>query len=85
MTRRHTTTHYPPRRTPTEADIRRRAELLYRKSGRLPGRDVENWLEAEAWLLNPETPTIHFRRHRKPGPPLPDPCAIPSEAHILAG
>ena len=84
MPRRHTATHYPARRSPTREDIRRRAEYLYIRSGRVPGRDVENWLEAEAWLLNPDTPCVHFDRHRKPGPPPPDPCAIPSEAHLLA-
>lgn len=30
----------------TEA-IRKKAQELYEKSGRKPGRDLENWLEAE--------------------------------------
>ncbi|MDD5136401.1 MAG: DUF2934 domain-containing protein [Candidatus Omnitrophica bacterium] len=30
----------------TEA-IRKKAQEIYEKSGRKPGRDVENWLEAE--------------------------------------
>jgi hypothetical protein len=27
--------------------IRRRAEEIYERSGRIPGRDVENWMQAE--------------------------------------
>ncbi len=36
---------------PTDAEIRARANELYIESGRLPGRELENWLEAEAELL----------------------------------
>jgi hypothetical protein len=32
--------------------IRRRAEEIYFRSGRLPGRDVENWRQAEAEILH---------------------------------
>ncbi len=35
---------------PTEEEIREYAHLLYIKSGWLPGRDLDNWLEAEAYL-----------------------------------
>lgn len=38
----------PPR--PTEAEIRERAYRLYEQSGRVPGRDLEHWLKAEAEL-----------------------------------
>lgn len=31
--------------------IRRRAEEIYRKSGETPGRDLENWAQAEAEIL----------------------------------
>jgi hypothetical protein len=31
--------------------IRRRAEEIYFRSGRVPGRDVENWQQAEAEIL----------------------------------
>jgi hypothetical protein len=31
--------------------IRRRAEEIYFRSGRAPGRDVENWRQAEAEIL----------------------------------
>ena len=28
-------------------EIRKKAQELYEKSGRIPGRDLDNWLEAE--------------------------------------
>lgn len=31
--------------------IRRRAEEIYIRSGRIPGRDVENWVQAESEIL----------------------------------
>lgn len=34
----------------TEDDIRSYAEHLYEQSGRIPGRDLDNWLEAKACL-----------------------------------
>jgi hypothetical protein len=34
----------------TEEDIRSYAEHLYEQSGRIPGRDLDNWLEAKACL-----------------------------------
>lgn len=34
----------------TEEDIRSYAEHLFEQSGRIPGRDVDNWLEAKACL-----------------------------------
>lgn len=36
---------------PAEAEIRAYAHQLYVQSGCVPGRDLENWLEAEAYLL----------------------------------
>lgn len=37
------------RTTRSHADaVRRRAEEIYEKSGRVPGRDKENWAQAEA-------------------------------------
>lgn len=41
----------PPRVAPTEDEIRDYAYHLYEQSGRIPGHDVENWLEARACLL----------------------------------
>jgi hypothetical protein len=35
--------------TPTEEQIRKRAYEIYRKHGK-PGRDLQNWLEAEREL-----------------------------------
>jgi hypothetical protein len=35
-----------------EEEIRKIAYELYEKSGRLPGRDLENWLEAEKIVLS---------------------------------
>jgi Protein of unknown function (DUF2934) len=32
--------------------IRRRAEEIYLRNGRLPGRDVENWVQAEQEILS---------------------------------
>ncbi len=48
-------------KTPTEDQIRRRAYEIYMKHGE-PGRDAENWLQAERELkqaLEPETQAIH--------------------------
>jgi Protein of unknown function (DUF2934) len=36
---------------PTHEEIARRARALYEQSGCRPGRDLENWLEAEAQLM----------------------------------
>ena len=33
--------------TPTYDDIAQRAYQIYEREGRLPGRDIENWLQAE--------------------------------------
>jgi hypothetical protein len=35
---------------PSEAAIREKAHELYMRSGWIHGRDLDNWLEAEAWL-----------------------------------
>ncbi|MGC8893024.1 MAG: DUF2934 domain-containing protein [Candidatus Saccharicenans sp.] len=35
-----------------EQEIRLLAYELYEKSGRIPGRDLENWLEAEKIIMN---------------------------------
>ncbi len=34
----------------TDDDIRSYAEHLYEQNGRIPGRDLDNWLEAKACL-----------------------------------
>ena len=35
---------------PSSQDVSRRAFEIWEQSGRLPGRDLENWLQAEAEL-----------------------------------
>jgi hypothetical protein len=35
---------------PSHQEIAERARAIYEKSGRIPGRDVQNWLQAEAEL-----------------------------------
>ena len=41
---------------PTHEQIAQRAQELFERSGRIPGRDVENWLEAEAQLRTARRP-----------------------------
>jgi hypothetical protein len=36
---------------PSHEEIARAAETIYERSGRISGRDVENWLAAEAQLI----------------------------------
>jgi hypothetical protein len=35
---------------PTHEEIARRAQAIFEQSGRVPGRDMQNWLEAEKQL-----------------------------------
>ena len=35
----------------THEEIAQRARAIYEQKGRVPGHDLENWLEAEAQLL----------------------------------
>jgi hypothetical protein len=46
---------------PTEDEIRDYAEHLYQQSGCLPGRDLDNWLEAKA-CLEANIPKEHAHR-----------------------
>jgi hypothetical protein len=39
------------------AAIRRRAEEIYHRNGDIPGRDLENWAQAEAEILRESAPT----------------------------
>ncbi|HZQ93640.1 MAG TPA: DUF2934 domain-containing protein [Candidatus Sulfotelmatobacter sp.] len=41
----------PPSRAALREMIRRRAEEIYVRGGRLPGRDLDNWAQAEAEIL----------------------------------
>ena len=36
---------------PTHEEIAQRARAIYEQKGRVPGHDLENWLEAEAQLM----------------------------------
>ena len=59
----------PAPHTPTDEEIRDYAFHLYEQSGRVPGHDVENWLEAKA-CLEANIPKRHsharLHRHRHP-------------------
>ncbi len=48
--RRTTTTTKAAPTPPTHDEIASRAQKLYAESGRAPGRDEQNWLEAERQL-----------------------------------
>jgi len=55
----------PPSVMPTESDVREYAYHLYVESGYVPGRDLDNWLEAEACLCaNIPKEESHTRLHR---------------------
>jgi len=61
----------PVRPKATEAEIRDYAQHLFEQSGRIPGRDLDNWLEAKACLeANIPRHLTHLRlhRHRHPVP-----------------
>jgi len=48
----HTQAPTPPQPADLHEAIRRRAEEIYVRSGRIPGRDVENWAQAEREILH---------------------------------
>lgn len=69
-----TKTKSPPvtKRTVSEDEIRDYAQHLYEQSGRLPGHDLDNWLEAKACLeSNIPREHSHSRLHRHRHPPAP--------------
>lgn len=41
----------PPKAADMQEAIRRRAEEIYIESGRMPGRDVQNWTQAEREVM----------------------------------
>lgn len=51
----------PRKASDMQAKIRRRAEEIYVRTGRLPGHDLENWAQAEAEVLRERT-THPYRR-----------------------
>jgi hypothetical protein len=36
---------------PTHEEIAKRAQAIFEESGRIPGRDEQNWLQAESQLI----------------------------------
>ncbi len=46
---------------PTHEEIAQRARAIYEAGGRVPGRDLENWLAAESELMNARK-TVHEHR-----------------------
>jgi hypothetical protein len=62
---------------PTEAAIRDYAYHLYEQSGCVPGRDLDNWLEASAALHHP-TPSGHVQPGAEPA------FGAPSQGHVHA-
>ncbi len=48
-----------PQTRPSQEEIAKRAYELFEQSGRKPGRDLENWLTAEAQLL--KAPNVQAR------------------------
>ena len=59
---------------PSHDEIAQRAREIYERSGRVPGRDLENWLEAESQLMASRKP----EREHKPQTvePRPAPRAL---------
>lgn len=74
------------RQEPSEELIRDYAEHLYEQSGRIPGRDLDNWLEAKACLeANVPKHHSHRRLHRHLNSPAPEEVAQPPlEARNIA-
>ena len=58
---------------PTEAEIQQAAYYIWLASGRLPGRDVENWLAAKEYL----------KHHHGRAKPTAVPDAEPASIHPL--
>jgi hypothetical protein len=71
---------------PSEELIRDYAEHLYEQSGRIPGRDLDNWLEARA-CLEANIPKLHshrrLHRHLNDAESV-EVCQPPVEAHNIA-
>ena len=51
---------------PTHEEIAQRARAIYEQSGRVPGRDLENWLEAEAQLSGTRKNAAEEKPETKP-------------------
>jgi DUF2934 family protein len=56
---------------PTHEEIAQRAQAIYEQTGRQPGRDQQNWLEAESQLMrdrNTETGSAINKTQARPRP-----------------
>ena len=53
---------WPADPTDRREAIRRRAEEIYIRSGRIPGRDLENWMQAEQEILREAAGTTARRK-----------------------
>ena len=53
---------------PTHEEITQRAKAIYEASGGVPGRDLENWLAAEAELLQARTSASNGATLSEPRP-----------------
>ena len=51
-----TSNPWPSASTNQHEAVRRRAEEIYIRNGRIPGRDVENWAQAESEILRESSP-----------------------------
>lgn len=71
---------------PSEEEIRDYAQHLFEQNGRIPGRDLDNWLEAKACLeANIPRQRSHVRLHRHmAGAGITESCEPPIEAHNLS-
>lgn len=52
------------RTLPTESEISERARMIHEHNGRKPGRDIDNWLQAEAELQAEAKATPRQRRKK---------------------
>jgi len=63
---------------PTHEEIAGRARAIYEKSGRLPGRDLDNWLQAEAELRGNHKNSATQRPERR------EPASAPSRSPAVS-
>jgi hypothetical protein len=49
---------------PTHEQIAERAKALYEASGKVQGRDLDNWLAAEAELISARRPVAEARVYK---------------------
>ncbi len=79
----------PPRIAPTEDEIRDYAYQIYEHGGRIPGHDVENWLQARAYLqanipAHRSRARLHRHLHGQGPAEQEELCAFSPEARNIA-